>query len=155
MKVNEVLAIFPGAEKDEALRQRFSQPRFGLISANVSPSNYESKERFVGVRNVDFMFLDGELNSFRVSYNGPAWKSSDQFASRIAEAFNLPGVEVWKEAGGSSKVLMCEGFAISVQMSPESGSNSVFVRNMEKNWAKVVTEREEAARDQARRAFKP
>lgn len=155
MTVGEVLAVFPAAEKNEALRQRLSQPRFGLITANVLPLSYESKEKFVGVRSVDFSFLDGELNSFAVLYNGPEWKTSNQFVSRVVEALNLPGVEFWKEGGTYAKALTCDGFAIRVQMTPESGSNVIFVRNLEKDANKIVREREEAVEDEARRAFKP
>lgn len=155
MTVNEVLAVFPGAEKNEAIRQRLSQPRFGLVSANVNPSDYASKEKFAGVRSLDFSFLDGELNSFAILYNGPEWKTSDQFASKVGEAFNLPGVEFWKEAGSFLKTLTCDGFAIRVQVTPESGSNSIFVRNLEKDANKIAREREEAVKDEARRAFKP
>ena len=154
MTVNEVLAVFPGSEKNVDLRQRLSQPRLGLSFANVNPSNYASKEKFVGVRNVHFGFLDGELNSFTVWYDGPEWKTIDQFASKVAEAFNLPGGEFW-EAGSSLKTLTCDGFAIRVHWMPDSGSNTIFVRNLQKDANKIVRERDEALKDEARRAFKP
>jgi hypothetical protein len=155
MTVNEVLAVFPGADKNESIRQRLSQARFGLSTVNVVPSIYQSKEKFLGVSSVDVGFLDGELNSFAVLYNGPDWKTSDQFASKVADALKLPGIEFWKESGTYGKALTCEGFLVRLQMTPESGSNVILVRNLEKDANKIVREREEAVKDEARRAFKP
>jgi hypothetical protein len=155
MTVNEVLAFFPGAEKNEALRQRLYDSRFGWITANVVPSNYESKERFVGVRYVDFGFLDGVLNFFNYTYNGPEWKTDEQFASRVADSLNLPGVESWKEKTQFGKAVACDGFQVSVQRTPESGAGMIQVRNLENDVNKIIREREEAVKDEARRAFKP
>jgi hypothetical protein len=148
MSVKKVLAVFPGAEKDEALRQRLLQSNFGLISFAVQQANYASKERFFGVQFVNFTFLDGELNRFDVAYNGPEWKTRNQFVLRVVEAFNLPGVELWKEADTHSK-LTCDGFAVLVVI------NSIGVTSLAKDAHKIVREREEAVKEEARRAFKP
>jgi hypothetical protein len=154
MTASEVLALFPGAERNEMFRQRLSQARFGLVTAGVVPSNYESKEKLVGVRSVDFGFLDGELNFFSVTYYGPEWKSDAQFASRVAETLNLPGVESWRPSLGG-KDLACDGFEVSVQMPSENWGPVIKVRNLEKDVKRIVREREEAVKDKARRAFKP
>lgn len=150
MTVNEVLAVFPGAEKDEALRQSLSRGSFGLTGFSVDPSKYGSKDKFVGVNSVHFGFLDGDLNSFSVLYNGPEFRNHEQFISRIAGPLNLPGIEFWKQGG-----LVCEGFTLAVRVSPEGGSNSIYVRSLEKDANSVVREREEAVKEEARRAFKP
>lgn len=150
MTVNEVLAVFPGAEKDEALRQSLSRGSFGLTGFSVDPSKYGSKDRFAGVNSVHFGFLDGDLNSFSVMYNGPEFSSNEQFISRIVGPLNLPGIEFWKGSG-----LNCEGFALTVRISPDAGSNTIYVRNLEKDANRVVREREEAVKEEARRAFKP
>jgi hypothetical protein len=147
MTVNEVLAVFPGAEKDEALHQSLSRVHFGLTGFSVDPSKYGSKDKFVGVRSVSFAFLDGDLNSFSVSYNGPEFRNNEQFISRIVGPLNLPGIEFWKGSG-----LVCEGFTVAVRVGPD---NMIYVRNLEKDENKVVREREEAVKEEARRAFKP
>jgi hypothetical protein len=154
MTVNEVLAVFPGADKNETLLRSLSEPRFGVINADVVPSYYGSKERFVGIRSVNFGFLDGELNLFAVTYNGPDWKNDEQFASKVAETLNLPGVESWKPSLGG-KALACDGFEVSVQMPTENWGNTIKVRNLEKDVNRIVREREEAVKDAARRAFRP
>ena len=156
MTITEVLAVFPGAEKDESLRQRLSQQRFGMISATVLPYNYrEAKEKFVGVRSVDFHFLDERLIQFSLIYNGPDWKSDEQFTSKVAESLNLPGIESWKLRTGSGKALACDGFEVYVWRMPESGAGTITVRSLERDADTIVREREEALKDEARRAFKP
>ena len=155
MTVNEVLAVFPGAEKDEALRQQLSQTHFGSTTVSVWPFKYASKEKFLGVDYVTVGLLDGELNSFTVTYRGPVWNTSDQFALKVAEALRLPALEFWKDAGTAIKFLRCDGFEVRTQMSPESGSNSIFVKNRERDAAQTIRERDEAVKEQARRAFKP
>lgn len=155
MTANEVLAVFPGAEKNVALRQRLSEPRFGLITIDLFPSYYESKEKFVGVRSVNFGLLDGVLNFVTITYNGPEWKSEEQFASKVAETLNLPGVGSWKQRTQYGRALACDGFEVKVQITPESGSAMITVRNLEKDVNKIVSEREEAIKDEARRAFRP
>jgi hypothetical protein len=154
MTVNEALAVFPGAEKDEALRQTLSRVHFGSSGFWIDPSKYGSKDKFVGVRSVSFGLLDGDLNSFSVEYNGPEFRSSEQFVSRIVGPLNLPGIEFWKGGGGTGR-LNCEGFAVRVQLTPEVGSNTIYVWNLEKDANKIVREREEAVKEEARKAFKP
>lgn len=147
MTVNEVLAVFPGAEKDDALRQSLSRGSFGVTGFSVDPSKYGSKDKFVGVRGVSFGFLDGDLNSFSVEYSGPEFRNNEQFISRIVGPLNLPGIEFWKGAA-----LVCEGFTVAVRVIPEG---TIYVRNLEKDSNRVVREREEAVKEEARRAFKP
>lgn len=150
MTVNEVLAVFPGAEKDEALRQNLSRGSFGLTGFSVDPSKYGSKDKFVGVSGVNFGFLDGDMNSFSVEYNGPEFRNNEQFISRIVGPLNLPGIEFWKGAE-----LFCEGFWVGVRVSSGGRSNVIYVRNLDKDANRVVREREEAVKEEARRAFKP
>jgi len=153
MTANEVFALFPGSEKSEAIRRMVSNQRFGMSYANIVPSIYESKDRFAGVRSVDFGFLDGELNWFALDYNSPEWKSDEQFASKVAESLNLPGVESWKRRLGMT--LACDGFEVNVQSTPHNGATLIKVTNLEKDANRIFRERQEAVKDEARRAFKP
>jgi hypothetical protein len=150
MTVNDVLAVFPGAEIDEEVRRGLSQVHFGSTGFWVGPSKFGSKDKFVGVRSVSFAFLDGDLNSFSVEYNGPEFRSGEQFITRIVGPLNLPGIEFWK-----GTALNCEGFAVTVQVSSQNRLNSISVRNLDKDATKIVREREEAVKEEARRAFKP
>jgi len=149
MTVDQALEVFPKDSK--ALRMRIESPRFGAQLLGIDPQNTEDKENFSGVRYVHLGFLDGELNFYTISYNGPSWRNEEQFASRVAETLKLPGVDSWRTVGGR-KALTCDGFQISLQL---SSGNTIEVRNMVKDINKIVPEREEATREQARRSFKP
>ena len=155
MNANQVLALFPGSEKNETLIRRLSEPRFGLITADVVPSYYGSKEKFEGVRSVTFGFLDGELNFFALMYSGPVWESDDQFAAKVAESLDLPaGKKFWRVSVGG-KTLACDGFEVLARMPTENSGPMIEIRNLEKDVNRIVRERDQAVKDKARRAFKP
>ena len=152
MTVDQLLAVFPGSEKDEALRYQLSRSRFGLASAGINPSTYSSKESFLGVKGVSVSFFDGELSFFSIVYDGPDWKTSDQFTMKVVEALKLPGIEFWR-GSGDAKVLKCDGFEVVTQRG--SGTSVISVRNREKDVNQTISEREDAVKDKARKAFKP
>lgn len=155
MTVDQLLAVFPGSEKDESVRQQLSQSSFGLARATINPSTFSSKERFLGVNLVSVTFFDGELNSFWVEYNGPEWATSDQFASKVAATLSLPALEFWIDSGTQAKVLKCDGFDVRAQMTQGPGTSSISVTNRERDASKAFRERNEAKKNEARRAFKP
>lgn len=155
MTVSEVFALFPGVEKNEVLRHRMAEPRFGVTTANIIPGNYESKEKYAGVRSIDFGFLDGQLNFFTFIYNGPVWKDDDQLAAKVAESLDLPGVESWTHKTQFGKAIACEGFEVKAQFQTHDGATLISFKNLEKDVNKIALERQEAVREEARRAFKP
>jgi len=154
MNVDQALGVFPGANANEHLRDRLSNPRFGVVTIMILPGQYGSKDKFVGVRSVDLGFLDGELNFFSFMYNGPSWDSAEQFASSVAESLKLPGIESWRQNFGG-QTLKCEGFQISVQTATENSGNTIQIKNLDTDVDKIVHGREEAIKDASRRAFKP
>lgn len=154
MSVDQVLAQIPGSEADSDLLARLSRDRFGSRYANVLPGRYAtSREKFAGIEGLNLTFLDGRLVSFLIYYQGTEWSNREQFAARVAEALNLPGVGAWKP---SSDVLAvaCEGFEISVQTSPPNGAQ-IAIKDTTVDVSKVVHDREEVPKEKARRAFKP
>jgi hypothetical protein len=154
MTVDQALTLFPGSEKSEDIRARLAQPNFGGVSTVIYPSNFGSKEKFEGVHSVNLAFLDGELNFFSISYNGPHWGNDDQFATKVAEALSLPGVEFWKPALGG-KAIVCDGFDVVVRLPMGNSGNTILMRNLEKDINKVISQREESKREEVPRAFKP
>src|SRR5262249_49010213 len=58
--------------------------------------------------------LDERVVSIVVSYPGPPWNYVDDMVSKVAIAFNLPGVNSWIHHAPMSKSLKCEGFEIIV-----------------------------------------
>jgi len=154
MSVDQVLAQIPGSEADSDLLARLSRDRFGSRNANVLPGRYvASREKFAGIEGLNLTFLDGRLVSFLINYEGTEWSNREQFAARVAEALNLPGVGAWKPRSGVLAVA-CEGFEISVQTSWPNGAQ-IAIKDTTVDVSKVVHDREEVPKEKARRAFKP
>jgi hypothetical protein len=151
MTIDQALAVFPGAQADSDLKAMLARDYFGSQTAYVDPANYESKGEFVGVNTIHFSFLDGRLTSFSILYKGPEWNSDEQFAAKVAEALSLPGVESWKPIP-NGLALACEGSRIGVSI---AGANSIFMNDFRVDVGKVLRDRAEVPKEQARRAFKP
>jgi len=88
---------------------------------------------------------------FSIHYDGPEWRSNEQFVARLAEVLNLPGVGSWK-ASTNGLAIACDGFEIYGQ-GPNGASIAMKDTKVDSN--KVVREREEVPKEKARRAFKP
>jgi hypothetical protein len=154
MTVDQVLAQVPGSEADSNLLAGLSRDYFGSRNVTVAPGNYATaKEKFAGINSINLSFLDGRLLSFHVRYNGPEWRSKEQFVARVAEALNLPGVGAWK-ASNNALAVGCDGFEVSVQTfgGPES---EIGLKDTTVDFAKIVQDRVEVPKEKARRAFKP
>jgi hypothetical protein len=154
MSVDQALEAIPGAEADSNLRANLSRGYYGFQSATVIPGSYDkAKERFEGINHIGLGFLDGRLVNFSVQYNGPEWRSKEQFAARVAAALNLPGVESWSPLQDSLG-LECAGFAISVASYGPTRS-TILLKDRSVDTSKLIHEREEVPKEKARRAFRP
>jgi hypothetical protein len=148
LTVNQVLALFPGAERDERLKQQLRN-RFGFQSLSIVPHEYVVGDRFLGVKSISFAFLDDHLTYYSLNYNGPEWKDTAQFASRVAEVLRLPNVESWKNVDGNNLGLVCNGFQLTVT------PNVINLKDLQTDVNRVVRERAEVPKEEARRNFKP
>lgn len=154
MSVEQVLAQVPGSEADSNFLANLSRDYFGSRNVTVVPSNYAtSKEKFAGINSISLSFLDGRLLSFFVHYNGPEWRSKEQFVARVAEALNLPGVGAWK-ARNNALAVACDGFEVSVQTSGGMDAQ-IGMKDTTVDFARVVQDRVDVPKEKARRAFKP
>ena len=151
MTIDQALAVFPGSQADSALQARLAKDNFGEQYTSVDPAKYDSKEKFIDVNGITLSFLDARLFYFSIWYKGPEWKSDEQFAARVAEALNLPGVGSWKHAPNVLQ-LACDGFLLSVM---STGSNTIALQDVRMDVAKIVNDRAEIPKEKARRAFKP
>ena len=150
MTMDQALGVFPGAADDQEIQAELSRRYFGFQRTSLVPGKLGSKERFIGVKSVDLGFMDGPLNFFALNYDGPEWQSDKQFASKVAEALTLPGVDSWKSRDGG-QVLSCQGFEVKVTAS----SPRIEIRNTQVDVNKLVRGRAEEPKEQARKAFKP
>lgn len=155
MTIDQAVAAVPGAENDEEIRRQLSNTRFGRTGTSIALSKYLPQEKFTGVSAVQLSFLDGKLTSLVVVYQGPEWKSVNQFLEKVSEGLRLPGSAAWQPGAALAngyKRLKCDGFEAIAYVSGGS-NNSIALATLGTD--EIVREREEAPKEQARRAFKP
>lgn len=145
----EVLALFPGSKDDAELRARLSEPssEFGVSNFVITPSKYETREKFVEISQITLTLLDGRVSSFSVGYNGPEWPHVDKFVAKFVEGTNLPAVDQWEPYVGMEnlKILKCTDFEVRVHAGGPGGSlNYVLVQDLQA--AKTLKERRAKAR---------
>jgi hypothetical protein len=160
MKLDEVLGLFPGSREDPGIRSALSQAdkQFGMAMFGVDPNRDAYKEKLEGISRLGFQFLDNRLTSLYVGYNGPEWKSIDEFISRLSESLNLPGPKDWDASNiiniNGLKTLRCEGFEITASIGGTGGnSNSVHIHSLIAE--QIVRDRREEVKEKARKEFKP
>ncbi|HEX8160341.1 MAG TPA: hypothetical protein VF538_00460 [Pyrinomonadaceae bacterium] len=159
LTAEQVLALFPGSKEDPEVRASLSRPAtaLGASSLTIRPSRYRSKERFAGVSQIMFSFLDGRVSTFSIGYDGPEWPHVDKFVAKVAEGTNLPPAEAWEAYAGMEtqlKVLKCSGFEIRVFAGGEGG-NLNYVLMSDLVAARTLKERRAKARENARPEPKP
>lgn len=154
MTTDEVLALFPGRKDSLAIRNALSYApqQFGLARFSVSPTRDDKP--FEGINQVDFEFLDNQLTSFYISYNGPEWDEVSQFVSVLSASLKLPGVEYWERRSENQRTLKCTGFQVTA-VSVGNGGNSNYVKVSNPLAPQTVLDRQNEAREKARQAFRP
>ena len=157
LSVDKLLLLFPEDANRNAIQQGVRDSKradnYGMARFDLRADPAVTNARFSGVGVITVEMLDEHVTSFYVSYDGPYWKSVDQFIGKLSEALKLPSVDNWKmEAGDSSRSLQCNGFSVSVHTSG-GANNYVWVRDA--SVQESVKDRREASREKARQAFKP
>lgn len=118
MKVEQVLALFPGSSEDRELRSELAKPpRLGATSFMIRPEKYGAKEKFTGIQQYTMQFFDGHLANVNAGYRGLEWKHVDEFVTKFSEGKNLPPLDAWEPYVGLDnqlKSLKCDGFEINV-----------------------------------------
>ncbi len=150
MTTEEVLALFPGSKDDPELRPSLSKPpsQFGTSGFLIKPSQYETREKFVDIKQITFTFLDGRVSKMYVGYNGPEWPHVDKFVARIVEGTTLPGPDRWEAYVGMDnqlKTLTCIGFEIRV-FAGGPGGNINYVQMQDLEADKKLKERRAKAK---------
>jgi hypothetical protein len=155
MKIEEVLALFPGSSETEWIKRSIAKPdgdpNFGVVGFAISPSLYANKERFNGIDSFSFMFLDGRMVQYDVEYGPPAWPRLDDFIAKVTDAFRLPPVEN-RTGNLGRKSLNCEEFHVNVS---SRDGRAILTAATNDEPAKIRMERRVASEEKARREFKP
>lgn len=153
MSSEEVLRLFPGSSDETYIRAQLStaDERFGIVRFSI-PTTLLSKPKFAGVNSLSVVFLDNRLSEYTFTYIGIEWKNVDDFISKFSEAFNLPRAETWEGSNlPSLKKLYCQGF--EMWASASGGGSWIRIRIPETQ--QIVSDRQEAQKEKARKEFKP
>ena len=113
------------------------------------------KERFAGVKSVYLGFLDGQLSFFMLYYDDPEWSSKEQFASKVAEALNLPAFS-WDPLI-EMMALKCQGFSVNTKLHDQEGPRIFVMSHPQIDFDELLRKGagEAKEKERARRVFKP
>jgi hypothetical protein len=116
----------------------------GLVGLRVQPPATEPK--FSGVEYFTLTFLDEKLVDMMTKYKPVPWRNIDDFIQKFIDAYQLPPIELW-QGNAQDKRLQCDDLEIS--------ANRDYFRVALGSYRKTVQSREEAAKENARREFRP
>lgn len=153
MSSEEVLKMFPGSSDEPYIRSQLStaDQRFGIVGFSI-PTNLIPKPKFAGVNSLSVLFLDNKLSEYSFTYVGVEWKNVDTFIAKFSESFSLPQPESWERTNlASTKKLYCQGF--EMWASADLGGSWIKVRIPDAQ--QIVSDRQEAQKEKARKEFKP
>lgn len=153
MSSEEVFKMFPGSSDDPYIRAQLStaDQRFGMVSFSI-PTAFLPRPKFAGVNSLSVAFLDNRLSEYSFTYAGIEWKNVDDFISRFSEAFNLPRPETWEGTNlPSLKKLYCQGFEMWAWADARGSSIKIRIPETQQ----IVSDRQEAQKEKARKEFKP
>jgi hypothetical protein len=159
MTSDELFAIFPASEREEfnraqQLKRAELPPYFGYYSyLDFRPSNYTTKDRFIGISNLRFELFDKKVVSIQANYsNTPEFDRQGQLMEIITKHFSLPEFndrpghnEYWK---GMS--LSCDGFTFQVN----GLSHAFSISLTDPTYKKIMEDRKQADRVKKREGFK-
>ena len=119
MTTEQVLALFPGSQRDEEVRRELAQPpsRFGVSSFVIKPAKYSTKTKFDRVTQIILTLFDGRVSTLCVNYDSPVWEHVDEFVTEFSKERKLPAADEWEPYVGMDtqlKTLDCKEFEISL-----------------------------------------
>ena len=159
MNVDDLLQLFPAST---AIRSSIATadgyPHFGSVEVFINPSEYSTRDRFMGIQDFRLVLLDGRVTRYQVEYQqfpfGPTWRKVSDFVTRLAESFKLPSATNWDEDQNtpSQRRLRCDGFQIVASNLNLQGQ--LTVSTLEPAYKKVQ-ERQAALDEKLRSEFRP
>ena len=157
-EMNDVINLFAETESEKQVIQKavrdfgveYKSLNFGLDGKLRQPN-----ERFEGISDYNFNFLDNRLSGFYVSYTKPVWDNTAQFTAKMAEIFNLPDLKNWETFQENGLTLKYGNYKIITQT---DGGRSSF--NIDDNRiGDILRERKRKAdaeqREKDLKTFKP
>jgi hypothetical protein len=122
MTSDELFAIFPANEREEfdraqKLKSAELPPNYGDTYFNFYPSQYPTKDRFMGIDSIKFELFDRKVVYIGARYsNTPQFDRTGQLMEIITRQFGLPEFKDWQGYNEywSNPSLSCEGFTFQV-----------------------------------------
>ncbi|MCI0664233.1 MAG: hypothetical protein L0220_24505, partial [Acidobacteria bacterium] len=150
MTSDELFAIFPANERVEfdraqQLKSAELPPHYGYTTFQFSPSRYATKDRFIGIGDLNFGLFDRKVVFIIAGYwNTPQFDRPGQLMEIITRQFGLPEFKDWPGYSeySSNSSLPCEGFTFQV-----NGYSEGFSINLtDPTFKKIAEERKQADR---------
>lgn len=156
MTAAQLQAAFPEAVNQVGIESAIQASKvpmnYGLGRVTLQASQTAPSPKFANINHIGVDLLDGRVSGFYVGYVGPEWKSTEQFISKLSEAFHLLPAPNWSGATSDpQRSLKCDGFVINAN----SGGNYSSVSMSDVSASQTVPNRREADKEKVRQAFKP
>lgn len=155
MSIDQVLALFAGANRNKELKETIDQarkaPQGEMIYVSLDPATDSGGRAFDGVNSVAVGFHRGRVADFSIIYVGLSWRTVDEWVDKVAESLKLPNARAWTVGRSETpnKVLKCKG--IEIEAAIQGGGASIRLRTDNQPAAESST----AAEARRRRDFKP
>jgi len=158
MTSDELFAIFPANEREEfdrAQKLKIAElpPNYGYTSFQFYPSNYATKDRFIGISDLSFDLFDGKVMKIVANYiNAPQFDRQGQLMEIITRQFGLPKFKDWPGYSEYSidTSLPCEGFTFRVM----GYSQHFSIVLTGPTYTKIIEDRRQADLAKKREGFK-
>jgi hypothetical protein len=156
MTTDQLLSRFPDVDNRERINAAIAQSQrpenYGAASFELYADKEKANPRLAGINFISISLIDQRVIRFNVTYQGPEWKTVDQFVAKLNEGLRLPS-SAWDPGGETSQHMSCDGFSVNASTSRGSTVSSVWVQDT--SAPQVVEDRREAAREKVRQAFRP
>ena len=151
MTGDELFAIFPANGREEfdrvqQLKCAELHPNYGYASFQFTPSNYATKDRFMGVDSLTLGLFDRKVVYISASYsNTPKFDCAGQLMEIITRQFGLPEFKTWPDYNEyleywNTHSLSCDGFTFQVF----AGRSSISISLTDPTYKKIADERKKA-----------
>src|SRR5262249_30231648 len=156
LTTQQLLAFFPGKTETQNINDVLEGARakgLDTVPLGLEPESQSSKERFKGVGSLSVTLSKGRVVDFSAAYYGASWTNLNEWITKLAEAYHLPGPPQWAPGPDETpnKVLKCNGFEVEAAI--EGGGGSFRVR--ETAYIREIQDRANAEAEKRRREFKP
>jgi hypothetical protein len=162
-KLDDVINLLASTEEEKQRIRNVSSANYkkslGYAFFGVSPNQNPNQinERFGGISDYTFNFLDNGLTGFSVSYNKPKWRDTKQFVAKMAEILGLPDVENWNIDSDGRSEIQCGNYLLYAKTDNQIDRSSFGIRD--NRIPQILEQRKQKAEDEQRekdlKTFKP